>query len=144
MGSMIGFYLMAGSKPNRNSSIFHEVRDDRSYLLQYRVVAVDLKNVISLTPPSIPFIYYLIPLAPCSLVQGRAYDGSPMVPTHEVSTPLDFILESGSEDDVFTIMPTTFEPGKTGPFFLSIATDVEFSFRRLAHILWNDKRKEHS
>lgn len=25
VGCMMGFYLMAGSKPNRNQSIFHEV-----------------------------------------------------------------------------------------------------------------------
>ena len=53
-----------------------------------------------------------------------------MVPTHEVSTPPGFMLDSNSEDEVFTIMPATFEPGKTGPFFISIATDVEFSLRR--------------
>lgn len=53
-----------------------------------------------------------------------------MVPTHEVSTPAGFMLDSNSEDEVFTIMPATFEPGKTGPFFISIATDVEFSLRR--------------
>eukprot|EP00752_Nemacystus_decipiens_P004064 g3721.t2 len=85
VGCMMGFYLMAGSKPNRNQAIFHE---------------------------------------------GRPYEGSPMVPTHEVSTPPGFMLDSNSEDEVFTIMPATFEPGKTGPFFISIATDVEFSLRR--------------
>lgn len=53
-----------------------------------------------------------------------------MVPTHEVSTPAGFMLDSTSEDDIFTIMPATFEPGKTGPFFISIATDVDFSLRR--------------
>ncbi|CAM9797164.1 unnamed protein product [Pylaiella littoralis] len=85
VGCMMGFYLMAGPKPNRNQTIFHE---------------------------------------------GRPYEGSPMVPTHEVSTPTGFMLDSTSEDEVFTIMPATFEPGKTGPFFISIATDVHFSLRR--------------
>ena len=69
-------------------------------------------------------------LSLCSLAQGRPYEGSPMVPTHEVSTPPGFMLENPSDDEVFTIMPATFEPGKTGPFFISIATDVEFSLRR--------------
>lgn len=54
-----------------------------------------------------------------------------MVPTHEVSTPPAFMLDNTSEDDIFTIMPATFEPGKTGPFFISIATtDADFSLRR--------------
>ncbi|CAN0583706.1 unnamed protein product, partial [Ectocarpus sp. 12 AP-2014] len=71
VGCMMGFYLMSGSKPNRNQAMFHE---------------------------------------------GRPYEGSPMVPTHEVSTPPGFMLDNTSEDDIFTIMPATFEPGKTGPF----------------------------
>ncbi|CAM9172987.1 unnamed protein product, partial [Ectocarpus sp. 13 AM-2016] len=85
VGCMMGFYLMSGSKPNRNQAMFHE---------------------------------------------GRPYEGSPMVPTHEVSTPPGFMLDNSSEDDIFTIMPATFEPGKTGPFFISIATtDADFSLR---------------
>lgn len=70
------------------------------------------------------------PIIAVPFAQGRPYEGSPMVPTHEVSTPLGFMLENNPEDDIFTIMPATFEPGKTGPFFISITTDVEFSLRR--------------
>ncbi|CAM9946225.1 unnamed protein product, partial [Hapterophycus canaliculatus] len=96
VGCMMGFYLMLGSKPNRNQAIFHEVSRAAFNILY----------------------------------SGRPYEGSPMVPTHEISTPPGFKLNCGSEDDLFTIMPATFEPGKTGPFFISITTDVEFSLRR--------------
>jgi hypothetical protein len=48
-----------------------------------------------------------------------------------VATPAGFTLESsGSGDDVFTIMPATFEPGKKGPFHLSVVCDAEFRLTR--------------
>lgn len=93
----------------------------RTYM--YRLVMLTL---ITMPPP----ISLRVQFA-CLGGKGRPYEGSPMVPTHEVSTPAGFMLDSTSEDEIFTIMPATFEPGKIGPFFISIATDVEFSLRRL-------------
>jgi hypothetical protein len=50
---------------------------------------------------------------------------------NRVATPTGFTLESsGSGDDVFTIMPATFEPGKKGPFHLSVVCDAEFRLTR--------------
>jgi hypothetical protein len=51
--------------------------------------------------------------------------------THNrVATPAGFTLESSGSDDVFTIMPATFEPGKKGPFHLSVVCDAEFRLTR--------------
>lgn len=48
----------------------------------------------------------------------------------QVSTPLDFMLRPLGEDEVYTIMPTTLEPGKRGSFFLSVVTEADFILRR--------------
>ncbi|CAM9418138.1 unnamed protein product [Chrysoparadoxa australica] len=67
---------------------------------------------------------------------GEPWDDSPHVPNNEVSTPQDFTLEvlgGKGEDDIFTIIPSTFEPGHHGPFFLSVMTDVDFSFNKARH-----------
>jgi len=87
IGSMIGFYLMVGSKPNRD-------------------------------------------LDQCPYHDGKPWTESPFVPMHEVSTPGNFYLDPLRDDDVYTIMPCTFEPGKKGTFFVSIMTDAEFSLKR--------------
>ena len=84
IGSMMGFYLMQGSKPNR-----------------------DLGNITH---------------------DGRPWGESAFVPLHSVSTPEDFILNPLPEGEAYTIMPATFDSGKKGPFFLSVITDVDFSF----------------
>lgn len=44
-----------------------------------------------------------------------------------VSTPPDFTLEAQGDGGVYTIMPSTYAPGKTGPFFLSVTSDTEFT-----------------
>ena len=48
---------------------------------------------------------------------------SAFVPMHSVRTPVDFCIEPLPEDDVYSIIPATFEPGKTGPFFLSVSAE---------------------
>ena len=49
---------------------------------------------------------------------------------HSVRTPQDFYMEALPDDGVFTIMPTTFEPGKKGPFFLSVSSDSDFILKK--------------
>ena len=52
---------------------------------------------------------------------------SKFVPWNEVSE--EMALEGSAEG--FIIMPTTYEPGKHGPFIISVATDVEFTLTAL-------------
>ncbi len=52
---------------------------------------------------------------------------SKFVPWNEVSE--EMALEGTAEG--FIIMPTTYEPGKHGPFIISVATDVEFTLTAL-------------
>ena len=40
------------------------------------------------------------------------------------------MLKPLGEDEVYMIMPTTFEPGKKGGFFLSVVTEVDFVLRK--------------
>jgi len=40
------------------------------------------------------------------------------------------MLRPLGEDEVYTIMPTTFEPGKRGGFFLSVVTEADFVLHR--------------
>jgi hypothetical protein len=46
-----------------------------------------------------------------------------------VATPQNFYLEP-LDDEVYTIIPATFEPEKHGAFFLSVASDSEFTLQR--------------
>jgi hypothetical protein len=48
----------------------------------------------------------------------------------QVSTPAKFTLRPLPDDEVYIIMPTTFESGKKGSFFLSVVTDADFVLRR--------------
>ena len=43
---------------------------------------------------------------------------------------LEPLTDDGSGNDVYTIMPATFEPGKVGSFFLSVVADCEFMLKR--------------
>ena len=65
---------------------------------------------------------------------GKPWGESAFVPMSSVSTPTNFFLEpladDGSGNDVYTIMPATFEPGKVGSFFLSVVADCEFMLKR--------------
>lgn len=60
---------------------------------------------------------------------GEPWSETPFVPMHSVCTPTGFELEP-LEDEVYTIIPATFEPGKTGPFYLSVVSDSEFALHR--------------
>lgn len=53
-----------------------------------------------------------------------------MVGVWQVSTPAQFKLQPLPEDEVYVIMPATFESGKKGGFFLSVVTDADFSLRK--------------
>jgi hypothetical protein len=60
---------------------------------------------------------------------GKAWNESPFVPLHNVSTPQNFVLDPLADDEVYCIMPATFEPGKTGSFFLNVVTEADFSLK---------------
>ena len=70
----------------------------------------------------------------CCVHDGKPWGESAFVPMSSVSTPTNFYLEpltdDGSGNDVYTIMPATFEPGKVGSFFLSVVADCEFMLKR--------------
>mmetsp|Transcript_16174 Transcript_16174/g.21413 ORF Transcript_16174/g.21413 Transcript_16174/m.21413 type:complete len:978 (+) Transcript_16174:224-3157(+) len=97
VGSMIGFYLMQGDRPNREGG----------------------------------GIYY----------EGKLWSESPFVPMHQVSTPDNFYLDPLPDNRSYTIMPSTFEPDKKGPFFISVVTDVEFVLKKEYHSQKRDKKK---
>ena len=48
------------------------------------------------------------------------------VPIHEISTPEDFYLDVLPNEDVYTIVPVTYSPGITGPFFITVEADCDF------------------
>jgi hypothetical protein len=86
VGNMMGFYLMVGSKPNRDTgNIMHD---------------------------------------------SRPWNESAFVPMHSVSTPQNFYLEPLMDEEVYCIMPAIFEPKHTGPFMLSVTTDVDFQLKK--------------
>ena len=49
--------------------------------------------------------------------------GQKFVPWNEIAEELT--LEGNPEG--YIVMPTTYEPGKYGPFIISVSTDVDFS-----------------
>jgi len=61
--------------------------------------------------------------------EGEPWTETPFVPTHSVSTPPGFELPP-MDGEVFTIIPTTFEPGKCGPFVISVTADVNFTLAK--------------
>ena len=48
------------------------------------------------------------------------------MPMHSVGTPENFYLDPLPPGEVYIIMPATFEGKKTGPFMVSVETDVDF------------------
>ena len=60
---------------------------------------------------------------------GRPWE-APFVPMHSVGTPPGFLLEVLPPDEVYWVVPATFEPQKLGPFFLTVSADTDFSFKR--------------
>ena len=48
-----------------------------------------------------------------------------------VSTPQNFYLDPLPEDEVYTIVPATFDPGHHGPFFVTVSSDVEYVFTKI-------------
>lgn len=54
-------------------------------------------------------------------------DTQRFVPWNEV---FEEIMLDGNPDG-YIIMPTTYEPGKIGPFILSVSTQVEFTLTQL-------------
>ena len=54
-------------------------------------------------------------------------DTQKFVPLNEVAEE----LQLDGNPDGYIIMPTTYEPGKHGPFILSVSTDVEFTLTQL-------------
>lgn len=54
-------------------------------------------------------------------------DSQKFVPWNEVYEE----LKLDGNPDGYIVMPTTYEPGKTGPFIISVATQVEFTLTQL-------------
>mgnify|MGYP001476706462 CR=1 FL=1 len=52
-------------------------------------------------------------------------EGTKFVPWNEIS---EEIILDGIQDGYF-IMTSTYEPGKQGPFILSLSTDVDFTLK---------------
>ena len=49
------------------------------------------------------------------------------MPWNEVASELSL----DGNPDGYIVMPTTYEPGKMGPFIISVSTDVEFTLTQL-------------
>ncbi|GMH62713.1 hypothetical protein TrST_g11300 [Triparma strigata] len=57
---------------------------------------------------------------------GKPWNESSFVPLNSVSTPDNFVLPPLPDDEVYTIMPCTFDAGKKGNFFLSVVSEGSF------------------
>ena len=60
---------------------------------------------------------------------GQPWTFTGTVPIHEIATPSNFYLEPLPNDEVYTIMPVTYSPGKTGPFFLTVESSCDYIFK---------------
>jgi len=63
------------------------------------------------------------------LYEDEPWSETPFVPTHSVSTPVNFELPP-LEDEVYSIIPATFDADKLGPFVLSVTADSEVHLSR--------------
>jgi hypothetical protein len=63
-------------------------------------------------------------------VEPEPYTQSPFTPLHCVQTPPSFRLDKS--EDPYLLVPATYAPGKEGPFFLSVTSDVEFTLTAAA------------
>ena len=57
---------------------------------------------------------------------GKPWTQTPYMPVHKISTPPNFMLQPLNEGEVYTILPTTFEPDRHGPFFVTVKADCDF------------------
>ena len=57
---------------------------------------------------------------------GKPFVSTPYMPVHKLQTPTDFYLQPQAEKEVYTILPTTYEPEKLGPFFVTVKADCDF------------------
>ena len=57
---------------------------------------------------------------------GKPFVSTPYMPVHKLQTPEDFYLQPLAEKEVYTILPTTYEPEKLGPFFVTVKADCDF------------------
>jgi len=64
--------------------------------------------------------------------EGEPWSETPFVPAHAVSTPAGFELPGLESGEVYTIVCATFEPGKMGPFVLSVTADADFSLTQVS------------
>jgi len=64
------------------------------------------------------------------LYDGKPWNQTAFVPVHDVSTPQDLLLPPLPHEECYMIMPTTFEPGKHGNYFLSVSSPVDFVFKQ--------------
>jgi hypothetical protein len=60
---------------------------------------------------------------------GKPWTETSFVALNSVSTPEEFKLPPLGGDDSYVIVPTTFDSGKKGGFFLSVVCDGDFSLK---------------
>ena len=58
--------------------------------------------------------------------EGKPFTVTPYMPVHKLSTPSEFYLPALAEKEVYTILPTTYEPERLGPFFVTVKADCDF------------------
>ena len=58
--------------------------------------------------------------------EGKPFTVTPYMPVHKLSTPPEFYLPALAEKEVYTILPTTYEPERLGPFFVTVKADCDF------------------
>ena len=64
--------------------------------------------------------------------EGEPWSETAFVPANAVSTPAGFELPGLESGEVYTIVCATFEPGKVGPFVLSVTADADFSLTQVS------------
>ena len=63
--------------------------------------------------------------------EGKAWSSTAFVPMHRVATPKNFYLEPiDGDDDVYTIVCATFNPGVHGSFHITVKCDQPFRFSK--------------
>ena len=55
---------------------------------------------------------------------------SPFIPTDIVSSPV-LELDVLEEDEYYSIVPTTYDAKKIGPFFLTVSSTEDFIFKKI-------------
>lgn len=99
---MMGFYITKGKKINR---------DDPGVFVDGKMSSlIDILSKIILSI-------------------GKPWSETPFLPSNTVASP-ELYLEPLDEDEHYTIVPTTYDAKKIGPFFLTVSSVHDFSFKK--------------